>query len=50
MNVEGQPENFHRQALQSPDGDAGSSAGGGTDVEDEDKQWRKQPLRIFGPN
>jgi len=28
MNVEGQPENFHRQALQSAESAAGSSAGG----------------------
>jgi len=29
MNVEGQPENSHRQALQSAESAAGSSAGGG---------------------
>jgi len=29
MNVEGQPEHFHRQALQSAESAAGSSAGGG---------------------
>ena len=28
MNVEGQPEHFHRQALQSAESAAGSSAGG----------------------
>jgi len=29
MNVEGQPEHFHRQALQSAESAAGSSEGGG---------------------
>jgi len=29
MNVEGQPEHFHLQALQSAESAAGSSAGGG---------------------